>query len=189
MKFRDKVKPIQIRVKSGDGVHSTLKSLKQDFYAKDVLDALEGGVLSKWLELKDENQLYAKVSNFKDSYGTKLTVESYLELLKIFFEPELKGKSIMTLEDVVNVIYIDSNFKKTCSYLQDFLYKGNRGKLSVKNTTSTSQQPSSSVNVGFNNSQVDSGNTPSSSQSVPISGNSGYGTPQNPIIEKPKCNW
>lgn len=106
MKLIPKARPVRIRIMSGGMEHSNLKSLKDHFSIKDVMESISNDSMDRWLEQCGENERAKSVKAASE--------KGAIEIMKVFF-PELEMKSNV---DIVIHLY-KSGQKDDAIYLFD----------------------------------------------------------------------
>lgn len=110
MKLIPKARPVRIRIMSGGMEHSNLKSLKDHFSIKDVMESISNDSMDRWLEQCGENERAKSVK--------AASKKGAIEIMKVFF-PELEMKSNV---DIVIHLY-KSGQKDDAIYLFDEYWK------------------------------------------------------------------
>lgn len=110
MKLIPKARPVRIRVMSGGMEHSNLKSLKDHFSIKNVMESISNGSMDRWLKQCGENEKAQSVE--------AASKKGAIEIMKVFF-PELEMKSNV---DIVIHLY-KSGQKDDAKYLFDEYWK------------------------------------------------------------------
>ncbi len=107
MKLIPKARPVRIRIMSGGMEHSNLKSLKDHFSIKDVMESIPNGSMVRWLKQCGEEE---KAESIESPYG-----KGAIEVMKAIFPELRKMKSNV---DIVIHLY-KSGQKDDAIYLFD----------------------------------------------------------------------
>ena len=63
MKLIPKARPVRIRIMSGGMEHSNLKSLSENFSAKDVMESISNGCMVRWLQQCGETEIAESIES------------------------------------------------------------------------------------------------------------------------------